>query len=170
MSKGVFAGLLVLIAAVLVFFAGVNYERNAHICPVKEKVVVEYHHDTITLQKPPKIVIREVVRTDTLFLTDSIFVDVPIEQAVYADSNYRAVVSGWHPSLDTISVYPVTKIITKVQEVQVAAPPKRLGVGFVAGYGVGKDGLTPYIGFGASYNLVIPKKKIVKSWKKQGKI
>lgn len=122
------------------------------ICPVEEKVDTLYVHDTITAYKPV-FVEREVVRRDTLRICDTVEVEVPIERRVYQDSNYRAVVSGWHPSLDEISVYPLTEVITRTEVVRVKEKA-RWGLGLTAGYGAGKGGLTPYVGAGVTYNLL----------------
>ena len=122
------------------------------ICPVEEKVDTLYVRDTITAYKPI-FVEREVVRRDTLRICDTVEVEVPIERRVYQDSNYRAVVSGWHPSLDEISVYPLTKVVTRTEVVRVKEKA-RWGLGLTAGYGAGKGGLTPYVGAGVTYNLL----------------
>lgn len=74
----------------------------------------------------PVLVDDEVV--DTLYLTkteilkdtDSVFVKLPISQKHYAqDSVYDAWVSGYEPSLDSISVYPKTEYITITNETKI---------------------------------------------------
>ena len=116
-------------------------------------------HDTITLEKPV-FVDRYLLRTDTVKLAvhdttlrvDSVLVDVPIERRIYQeDSLYRAVVSGYRPSLDSLMVYRTTTEITKF----VAVPQKkRWGIGVHAGYGFSRQGISPYVGVGVSYNLI----------------
>lgn len=49
---------------------------------------------------------------------------VPIEQRTYATSLYKAVVSGWQPSLDSIEVYPTTRTITETIT-KLAQPPRK---------------------------------------------
>lgn len=49
------------------------------------------------------------VQPDTAFVE----IPVPIEVRQYADSTYRAQVSGWHPSLDWIEIYQKTQTITE---------------------------------------------------------
>ena len=61
--------------------------------------------------------------------------------------------SGWHPSLDEISVYPLTEVITRTEVVRVKEKA-RWGLGLTAGYGAGNGGLTPYVGAGVTYNLL----------------
>lgn len=104
----------------------------------------EPHTDTlyipreIVVEKPVEIVKwRTAVRTDTvrlasvdtLYTKDSILVEVPIEQRVYADSNYTAFVSGWRPVLDSIRITAPTMVIHET--VREKAP--RFGWGITAG-------------------------------------
>ena len=135
------------------FAFGVNYGENRAERNYKPRVIVEYRTDTITRVKPVYIASSPEIRTDTLWLHDTIAVPVPIERRVYADSNYRAVVSGWHPSLDSISVYPATKIIT-IERERVEKERSRWGLGIQAGAGLSANGIAvPYVGVGVQYNL-----------------
>lgn len=135
------------------FAFGVNYGEKRAERDYKERVIVEYRTDTITRVKPVYIASAPVIRYDTLRLRDTIAVPVPIERRVYADSNYRAVVSGWHPSLDSISVYPATKIVTRWRE-RVEKERSRWGLGIQAGAGLSANGVAvPYVGVGVQYNL-----------------
>lgn len=137
------------------FAFGVNYGKKRAECGYKERVVVEYRTDTITRVKPVYIASLPEIRIDTLILRerDTIAVPVPIERRVYADSNYRAVVSGWHPSLDSISVYPETRIIT-IERGRVEKERSRWGLGIQAGAGLSANGIAvPYVGVGVQYNL-----------------
>jgi len=135
------------------FAFGVNYGEKRAERNYKPRVIVEYRRDTITRVKPVYIASTPVVRYDTLRLHDTIAVPVPIERRVYADSNYRAVVSGWHPSLDTISVYPATRVIT-IERERVEKERSRWGLGIQAGAGLSANGIAvPYVGVGVQYNL-----------------
>ena len=73
---------------------------------------------------------------------------------IYQDSTYRAQVSGYDVQLDWIETYNKTIIreITRVE--QIKTKPKRWGLGVQAGYGIGRNGLQPYIGVGISYNII----------------
>ena len=85
--------------------------------------------------------------------TDSTY-EVPITQKVYEDSLYTAYVSGFHASLDSITVRnrivtntireTVTKTVTK---------KKLFGFGVQAGYYLTPAGLQPGIGLGVHINL-----------------
>ena len=81
---------------------------------------------------------------------DSVSVEIQITQKVYETDRYRAVVSGYKPSLDDIYIYQPTQIV------QVKSKPKRWGVGIQVGYGVTlkqTPQFSPYVGVGVSYNL-----------------
>lgn len=119
--------------------------------------------DTVTQYKPQYIT-KEVVRNELVYLKDtvrvhdSLYVSLPVEKKVYEDSNYRAVVTGIYPELESISVYPETKIITNTITVTEKQKPKKFGVGVQVGYGVTycdrKIYPGPYVGVGISYNLI----------------
>ena len=86
-------------------------------------------------------------------VSDSAMVIIPITQKVYEDSLYTAYVSGYQPSLDSISLRIPThtyNITTRIRE-----KPKRFGIGPQIGVGVSKDGnVTPYIGIGIHFNIL----------------
>lgn len=91
-------------------------------------------------------------------ITDSIAVDIPITQKVYEDSLYRAYVSGYRPSLDSLIIFPRHDITTVTNGYAYPQPrQKRWGIGIHVGYGMTMSRtpqFTPYIGFGISYNLI----------------
>lgn len=98
-----------------------------------------------------------VALTDTVRISDTVYVRLPREQKRYADTNYAAWVSGYRPSLDSIEVYPVTRYVTKTVT-KMEDSRKRWGIGIQAGYGIGLDGGkvtgVPYIGIGISYDIL----------------
>ena len=119
---------------------------------VRDTIII---HDTITAYKPVPF---NVYVVDTLWVpvtvnkTDTVWAQLPRTAKVYQDSNYRAVVSGFRPSLDTISVYQRTKVITVTNNVRI--PPPRWSWGVQAGVGVNAGGtVTPYLGIGIQYRL-----------------
>lgn len=138
-------------------------------------VVVAYFINT---KEPPQIV--EVVRTDTLRVTDTVLVvqpicterrvtdtvvvqlrdtmlklvdiQVPIEQRIYEDSTFKAYVSGFRPNLDSIEIRkPRTEIYIR-ERVENKKPP-RWSLGIQGGYGITPKGMQPYIGIGVAYRL-----------------
>lgn len=97
--------------------------------------------DTVFIDRPVEVVrwrdqVEYLAVTDTIRVADSVFVAVPIEVRQYADSTYRAQVSGWHPSLDWIEVYARTQTITST----IVKEAPRWSLGVTAGPGVLYDG------------------------------
>lgn len=118
--------------------------------------------DTVTLERPVPI-LTTIIDTilvaypDIVIIHDTTFVQLPKERKEYSGKDYRAVVSGFQPSLDLIQVFPETKTITKT----ISAPPRKRShwsIALQAGYGITiqNNHITPipYIGAGLSYNLV----------------
>lgn len=75
------------------------------------------------------------------------------EYKEYSDSSYYAKVSGVAPRLDEIRVFPRTIYQTEYIYRDITQKPKRWGIGLSAGYGVGKNGLTPVLAVTVNYNL-----------------
>lgn len=149
------------VLAVLMVVSGIMLWSDLHrrttpptivVKTVRDTLVV---HDTITAYKPVPF---NVYVVDTMWVpvtvskTDTVWAQLPRTAKVYQDSTYRAVVSGFRPSLDTISVYQRTKVITVTNNVRI--PPPRWSWGVQAGLGVNATGsVSPYIGVGIQYRL-----------------
>ncbi len=136
--------------------------------------------DTVVIYKPKlvdKPVLIETRQTDFFFAsfpeekviykTDSVQVEIPIEQKVYEDTTYRAVVSGFRPNLDSLLLKIPTTYITNTVTKEV---PKfrKWSFGVQAGVGVlfpasrigAKDGpgeltdrIGGYVGYGVTYHF-----------------
>ena len=123
----------------LLLFAGGGFVFGRKTAPKSQESQVIVRTDTITkidtlAVKTPVFrysYIHDTVRTYfTTVYHDTVQVDVPIERRVYAeDSLYRAVVSGWHPSLDSLTIYPTTTTITIKEKVETS----RWSLGVTAG-------------------------------------
>lgn len=87
---------------------------------------------------------------DTIHVGDTV---LPVERKIYRDSTYTAYVSGYRPSLDSISVYMNTVTVTNDIYHTVKTRPRRWGLGITAGYGFGKNGLSPAVVAGISYRI-----------------
>ena len=118
--------------------------------------------DTVTVEFPVPILTTItdtilVAYPDIVIIHDTTFVQLPKERKEYSGKDYRAVVSGFQPSLDLIQVFPETKTITQTISV---APQKRShwSIALQAGYGLTLQNShitpLPYIGAGISYSLV----------------
>lgn len=115
----------------------------------KEKVAIEVRR----LKKQLAAALN--VPADTLEIHDTTtqLVYLPREYLVYKDTNYRAVVSGVQPRLDSMEVYrtTITNTITKYVEVK---KKTKWGIGVQAGYGYNGKKFSPYAGVGVQYNLI----------------
>ena len=113
--------------------------------------------DTVYYPKPYPV---KVEVKDTIYIsTDSVKTEgdsiiLPREEKTYEDSTYRAVVSGFKPSLDEITVYPVTKYVT-IEKVREITKKQRFnwGIQFGAGYGLINKKPDLFIGVGGQYNF-----------------
>ena len=121
--------------------APIQHPQPSPSTPLENRIVRITEHDTVT-----------IALTDTVH--DSVGIQLPITQKVYADSTYKAYVSGFMPSLDSIFIRQRTDVITNT--VYLNARRKRWGIGLSAGYGYGLDGrrLTPFVGLSLNYNLI----------------
>ena len=106
--------------------------------------------DTLYLLAP-QFYLAWVDKTDTIHLSDTCW--HLREYKEYQDSNYYAKVSGVAPRLDEIRVYPRTIYQTEYIYRDIVQNNKRWGIGLSAGYGVGKNGLTPVLAVTVNYNL-----------------
>ena len=95
--------------------------------------------DTIKIPKPYPVAVH-TVDTVWLHVSDTVAVPLPIESKTYEGEDYRAVVSGWRPSLDEISVFPKTITVTTTNTVTQRIPAPRVSFGLAAGPGVFYDG------------------------------
>ena len=113
--------------------------------------------DTVRVDRPVPV-FRYVKDTAFIVLTD-VKVDtvkeliyLPREYMVYKDTNYRAVVSGVQPRLDSIEVYQrnTVQTVTKLMKV-----PDKKRWGFGVNVGAGFDGkeVRPFVGLGVQYNI-----------------
>lgn len=92
-----------------------------------------------------------IATPDTLRSRDTIYVQLPREVKTYNDSSYRAVVSGFHPSLDEIEIYQRTKVIT---ETRVVRSSPWVTIGPSVGVGIATDGrVYPFLGVSATIPL-----------------
>lgn len=101
--------MLLFVLSVVCFVLGFYFKglhQNIEIQKI-EKVDTTYIYYPIEIER--RIVKKDTIKIaviDTLVVRDTLY--LPREQKVYADSSYRAVVSGVSPRLDSIFVYPKT--------------------------------------------------------------
>lgn len=163
--NNIFWVVFALIIIVSVFLAGYKSGKTRGYKKAKTECTVmsgPIHRVESTIEVEPlvftKIKEKEVYVRDSIFIpikdTDTIYVSVPREYKVYQDTSFRAVVSGYSPSLDSLTIYR-TKII---QTVTLKPKPYKWSIGVHAGYGVSAHNgtlmLAPHIGVGVSYNFI----------------
>lgn len=149
--------IFMLVGAIVSYFP-IKGHFQAELEALKPEVIECIKTDTI-VQIKPTFVERRIVKNDTikiavidtLVVRDTLY--LPREQKVYADSSYRAVVSGISPRLDSIEVYnkTITKIATQ-KEWRKFDYGVQVGVGLVC-----PVNSTPnfgfYTGFGITYHF-----------------
>lgn len=120
-----------------------------------------YIPDTISMGAIPTPVEKPGIKYihDTLLTADStsaVAVSVPITSKVYTDSTYRAVVSGYKATLDSMSVFKKTKVVTNTVYKTGATvyKPYKWSLGPYAGYGLNTVGASFSVGFSVHYNLI----------------
>lgn len=114
----------------------------------KIKTVVKVDTQLISA---PMVILWRWVADDTIYIRDTL---LRRKEVVYADSSYRAVVSGYvDPRLDSLQVFPKTVYQTITNDIYhpaVKLKPKRWGLGVQVGYG-NPGGW--YVGAGVSWNV-----------------
>lgn len=121
------------------------------------------HTDTIYITSPTY---RERPSEHTLTLpiatsvirSDTDSVTLRTTTRIYSDSNYRAVVSGVSPTLDSLTLYhptcTVTRTVTHYTPVtQSTRTASRWGLGITAGVTATRSGLSPGVTLGLTYSL-----------------
>ena len=157
-EKYILMGMGIVVAILIGFLAGRRCPRNAQGEPPTPKVDTLFIRDTIKVTEP-KFINRRVVDsipypvTDTIRVRDTLFVLLERQQVTWEDSLARVYASGVNPRVDSVIHFTQEMVITR--EIPVIQVKKTgWGVGIQAGVGAGKDGLTPYLGVGVSYNLL----------------
>lgn len=148
--------ILILVCLVASFTAGYHIRGNVdgkQIHKTDTFTYVDTIHDSIpypvyetlvqTIPEPFPVYIT--LDGDTVH--EPVYVPVPITSKEYKTDDYRLSISGYKPNLDYIDVYRRTEYITKT------ITPRRWGIGAIAGYGIGKHGLSPYVGIGGFYRI-----------------
>lgn len=138
------------------FLGGRMSVKQAGIETIVERVDTLFIRDTFTVIEP-KYITRKVVDsvivpvTEYIVDKDTVFVTMAREQVTWEDSLARVYASGILPQVDSVVHFREVEVITRLLPVDV---PAKWGIGIQGGVGVGKGGLTPYVGLGVSYNFL----------------
>lgn len=124
----------------------IYFDTIPYFLPVpKDSLVIKYI--TVMLPVPPDTTQDSLIMPPS---QDSATVQIPITQKHYETTDYRAYVSGYRPSLDSIFV------TRRTEQVVIRQQPKKWNIGVQAGYGLSlqqQPTFTPFIGIGITYNL-----------------
>lgn len=151
-------GMGIVVAILIGFLVGRRCGRNDPVEPQNSKVDTLVIRDTIKVTEAVSVVKRLVDSipypvTDTIRMRDTLFVILAREQVTWEDSLARVYASGIDPKVDSVIHYTQEKIIYK--EIPVIKVEKtRWGIGIQAGVGADKNGLSPYVGLGVTYNFM----------------
>lgn len=145
------------VAVLLGFLVGQRCPRNGGGETPTPKVDTLVIRDTIKVTEPISVTKRVVDSipypvTDTLRMRDTLYVILEREQIRWEDSLSVVYASGVMPQVDSVIHHTENLITTK--EIPVIKKT-RWGFGVQAGVVAGKGGLTPYVGVGVSYNLLL---------------
>lgn len=142
--------LLIGIAWLLSLLGAYHYGQRC----TREVTLTSTVTDTVRITQPEIVVIHSKgTMVEKLPLADSTagdsaLVEIPIEQAVYADTAYRAYVSGYKPRLDSLV------FVRNINTFAKPKPQKRWSIGIQAGYGITPAGFQPYIGIGLGFKIL----------------
>ena len=153
----------ILLIAAAIRICTYSCNRSQSDTSIEHKADTVRIRDTIHIPRPVYITSKIidtmtvlVQATDTLWLHDTLYINLPREQRTYTDTTYTAWISGYRPQLDSIQIYQRTEYITK--EITPIQKPKRWGIGLQAGYGVTLHNNqvfpAPYIGVGLNWNFL----------------
>lgn len=139
-----------------------SIKRQPQVEPETTVVIV---HDTLRVIEPVSVASKPTHDSIPIYIHDTTLVMqgdslyLPKEQKEYADSTYRAWVSGVSPQLDSIYVFPKHMIITNSVPVPVVKK-QRLNFGVQVGVGAVQPFAEPfspkvgyYVGLGLQYNF-----------------
>lgn len=153
--------ILTIAAGLLLFLLGVFSQRETRrpapvpLPDVKPDTV--YIHDTTKILDPIPV-FETIEHFDTVYIAESEIIIkedslvVPIQTKIYQTDEYRAVVQGYKAKLTELDIYGTSMRIS--QPVVYDRTPWSLGI--AAGVAVTRDGWTPAITLGITYNLYQP--------------
>ena len=150
--------LLAILLVLIGILIGQKHQQKSPVEPHEIKVDTLVVRDTIMQHKPifvDKIKVDSVLIPvkDTIVIRDSVYIYMDREKITWRDSLCEVYASGIMPQVDSVRHFQEYKYITIETQVPVKVK-SHWGLGVNAGYGVGKGGLTPYVGVGISYNIL----------------
>ena len=143
---------------IIILFSSILLTKKREYKIVNEVTDTIYKTNTIFIEKPiPDTVYITKYITDTLYTTDSVKteVNIPISTTIYKDSTYEVSVSGFKASLDYFKVFPKETTIYKEKtlEIKEKQPLIKHGIQVGVGYLPLSNKIEPYIGYGLQINF-----------------
>lgn len=131
----------------------IHVDTVAYLLPIpRDSVVIRYDHIAAPIVPNHCDSIEHCSDSENITVDasrDSATIHIPITQKVYETDTYKAYVSGYRPSLDSIFIMnKMAEVIVKKQ-----AKTNRFNIGVQAGYGLTPKGFQPYVGFGVSIRI-----------------
>ncbi len=131
----------------------IHIDTVAYLLPIpRDSVVIRYDHIVVPIAPSHRDSTEYCSDNDNVTVDvsqDSATIHIPITQQVYETDTYKAYVSGYRPSLDSIFIMnKMAEVIVKKQ-----AKTNRFNIGVQAGYGLTPKGFQPYVGFGVSIRI-----------------
>lgn len=146
--------------ALLAFVGGVFFDRRAgthETVRINIDTVTVVRVDTIRVVEPKPVTIAEY-KTDTIIIyheSEPVYIPIPLKKYTFAGPEYKVEASGYKVELQAIEVYPTTIVQTITNEkILTKRDTKRLGIGIQAGYGITRNGVSPYVGVGVHYSVI----------------
>ncbi|MCH5221021.1 MAG: hypothetical protein J1F05_01655 [Muribaculaceae bacterium] len=148
---------IIILLSLSIGFLGGYFLKKEPLTIVKESEKVLVRTDTI--------VVKEITPGATRYITkreeklpkassdsDTVAVQIPITQVIYATDSFAAYLSGFKSTLDSIKLYRRNTTIERIQQVAPKKSP-RFSVGLQSGCGLTPRGFQPYIGVGITVNI-----------------
>lgn len=156
--KSLILALGIVAAILFAFMLGRRCPKGMPKEPIKVKMDTLVIRDTLVSYEPVFVERHRVDSVlvpvlDSVMIHDTLFVFLEREQVVWQDSLSCVYASGILPQVDSVKHFVCDKIVTIEKTIPVKIR-SHWGLGVNAGYGVGKGGLTPYVGVGISYNFI----------------
>lgn len=130
--------------------ARVDTLRDTIPVPVAERYVETVRVPVVVSHSEAVDAPAEIITMVVDTVRDTITAEVPVTQKVYVDSTYKAWVSGFRPSLDSIEVYRKSTTVERT-----VTKERKLSFGITTGAGVGVFSRKPdvFVGLGLTWRV-----------------
>lgn len=141
--------LIAFLIAVIILLSFHSYHLS------KRLEIYTYHTDTLVVRDTfteyfPKPIEIIKWKDTTIYVNDTTYIILPIEKKRYTTENYDLTISGYNPTLESITVFPETKLIyqtaTAINEKKKVTFNHGLTGGF--GYGLINKKVDVWFGYG----------------------